>query len=513
MHLSELARVQPDKPAVIMEDGQTLSYAQLDRLSNQGAQLFRALGLKAGDHVAFQLGNGLQFLPLVWAARRAGLIYTAISTHLQRDEMAYIIRNCEARAVICSQAYAETAAAVRALVADVAHWFMVGDSVAGGSVPGFAAWETALAAQPAAPVADEQSGVPMLYSSGTTGQPKGILPLWKPGQSVGELSLDMVGLARLYAVDGNTVYLSPAPLYHAAPLMYTTMVTMLGGTSVIMEKFDAERALALIEKHGVTHAQFVPIMFVRMLRLPEPLRQQYRLSSMRFAIHAAAPCPPEVKEQMIAWWGPVIHEYYSSTEGGGFTALGSAEWLAHRGSVGRAVVGKLHIVGDDGSELPPGEVGTVYFSDFRTPFQYYKEPEKTAKAYNERGWMTVGDVGYLDADGFLYLADRKDFMIISGGVNVYPQEVENLLLLHPAVADIAVFGVPDADFGEAVKAVVQPREWSAAGPALERELMAYCRERLSHVKCPRSVDFERELPRLDNGKLYKKQIRARYAGA
>jgi len=508
MHLSELATIQPEKPAVIMGGGQMLSYAALDRLSNQGAQLFRAMGLKPGDHVAFQLENCAQFLPLVWAARRSGLIYTAISSHLRRDEVAYIVRNCEARAVICSAALAETAVQVRALVPDVAHWY-----VAEGSAPGFESWEAALATQPALPVPDEQSGVPMLYSSGTTGQPKGILPSWKPGQGIGELSLDMAGLARLFAFDRDTVYLSPAPLYHAAPLMYNTMVTMLGGTCVIMEKFDAERSLALIEQHRVTHAQFVPIMFVRMLRLPEDTRRRYATPSLRYAIHAAAPCPPEVKEQMIEWWGPVIHEYYSSTEGGGFTALGSAEWLAHRGSVGRPVVGKLHIVGEDGQELPPGKIGTVYFSDFRTPFQYYKEPQKTAKAYNDKGWMTVGDVGHVDADGYLYLADRKDFMIISGGVNIYPQEVENLLLLHPSVADVAAFGVPDAEFGESVKAVVQPRDWSAAGPALERLLITYCRERLSHLKCPRSIDFERELPRLDNGKLYKKQIRAHYVGA
>ncbi|MDB5969957.1 MAG: LongchainfattyacidCoA ligase [Hydrocarboniphaga sp.] len=506
MHPSELALTQPDKPAVILGgSGKVITYADLDRISNQGAHLFRSLGLKAGDHIAMQLENGEHFVPLLWAARRSGLIYTAMSTHLKRDEVTYIVRNCEAKVVIISASLGEVGQAAREIVSEVAHWYMV-DEVA----PGFESWESALARQPGTPIADEQSGIPMLYSSGTTGQPKGIMPPWQPGQPVGPVPQDIAGLARLFGFDGNTVYLSPAPLYHAAPLMYVTMVTLLGGTCVIMEKFDAERCLALVEQHKITHAQFVPIMFVRMLQLSDATRLRYDVSSFKYAIHAAAPCPQDIKQRMIDWWGPVVYEYYSSTEGGGFVSLNSQEWLQHRGSVGRAIVGVLHIVGEDGQELPAGEIGTVYFSDIRTRFEYYKEPGKTSKAYNEQGWMTVGDVGYLDADGYLYLSDRKDFMIISGGVNVYPQEIENLLQIHDAVADVAVFGVPDAEFGETVKAVVQPRDWLRAGPELEKQLIAYCRERLSHVKCPRSIDFDAHLPRLDNGKLYKKQIRARY---
>jgi fatty-acyl-CoA synthase len=485
--------------------GEVLTYGELEQVSNRGAQLFRSLGLKAGDHIALQMENNRYFMPVLWAARRAGLIYTPMSTHLKRDEILYIVGNCEAQAVICSSTFAELMQQVRESAPAVAHWFMID-----GVRPGFQSWEDAVTAHPPTPIQDEQNGIPMLYSSGTTGVPKGILPPWKPGMPVGEPSPDLARLAQFYSVDAECIYLSPAPLYHAAPLGYNIMVTQLGGTCVIMEKFDAEHSLALMERYRITHGQWVPIMFSRLLQLPEDARRRYDVSSVKYAIHAAAPCPKEVKRRMIDWWGPVIYEYYSSTEGGGLTALNSAEWLAHPGSVGRAVGSKVHIMGDDGKELPTGETGTVYFSDVRSKFTYYKEPAKTAKAYNEQGWMTVGDVGYVDAEGYLYLADRKDFMIITGGVNVYPQEVENLLLVHDKVADVAVFGIPNVEFGAEVKGVVQPRNWADAGPELERELIAYCRERLSHIKCPRSIDFELALPRLDNGKLYKQGIRARY---
>ena len=349
----------------------------------------------------------------------------------------------------------------------------------------------------------------MLYSSGTTGKPKGVfIPPLSDDVDAPHPLAQSVGAA--FGFSGETVYLSPAPLYHAAPLHYNMMNLFLGGTSVVMEQFDPERALALIEEHRVTHSQWVPIMFVRMLKLPEERRERYDISSMQFAIHAAAPCPIEVKERMIEWWGPVIVEYYAASEGVGLTMIDSAQWLEHRGSVGRALVGELHIVGDDGRELPPGEVGTVYFGGPQATFEYHREPDKTAESYNEQGWATTGDLGYVDEEGYLYLTDRKHFTIISGGVNVYPQEVENLLITHPRVADVAVFGVPNAEFGEEVKAVVQPQNRVDATDEVAFELIEWLRERLSSIKVPRSIDFRAELPRLDNGKLYKRHLVEEY---
>ena len=350
----------------------------------------------------------------------------------------------------------------------------------------------------------------MLYSSGPTGRPKGIkVPL--SGEPLGGAG-GLLGLTQaLYQMDENVRYLSPAPLYHSAPLRYNMAVMRHGGTSVIMERFDPEEALALIEKHQLTHGQFVPTMFVRMLKLPEADRLRYDVSSLKVAIHAAAPCPVPVKQAMMDWWGPVIHEYYAGTEGNGFCAAGPQEWLAHPGTVGRPLLGAVHICDDDGRELPPGETGTIYFSDGGT-FEYHNDPDKTADSQHpsQRGWTTLGDMGYLDDDGFLFLTDRKTFMIISGGVNIYPQEVENLLVTHEKVADVAVFGVPNEEFGEEVKAVVQPISMALAGPELAEELIAFCRANLAHLKCPRSVDFEAELPRHPTGKLYKRLLRDRY---
>ncbi len=495
----------PDRPAFIMAaSGEIVTYRDLDRRSCQAAQLFRALGLKAGDHIAIQMENNRHFMEIVWGAQRAGLIYTAISSHLKCAEASCIVDDCLARVLITSVALAEV---VEDMVGKVnaLHLLMVG-----GTRPGFESWEKALARQPETPIADEQAGFQMLYSSGTTGQPKGILPIRQPGSPVHQMSPSMAALANLFQIDENTIYLSPAPLYHAAPLVYNIVVMSMGGTSIIMEKFDAESSLALIGKYRCTHSQWVPIMFVRMLKLPEAVRAKCDLSSMRIAIHAAAPCPREIKEQMIAWWGNIVWEYYSSTEGAGVTIINTEQWLRHPGSVGVAVNCKVHIVDDAGKELPPGKVGTVYFSDGLQSFEYFNEPEKTREAYNEKGWSTQGDVGYLDEAGFLYLTDRRNFMIISGGVNIYPQEIENALITHERVADVAVFGIPNAEFGEEVKAVVQPRHWSDAGDELAQELMQWCKRRLSGVKCPRSIDFKRELPRLDNGKLYKRLLRDSY---
>ncbi|MFC4530567.1 AMP-binding protein [Sphaerisporangium dianthi] len=506
MHPGVVAAETPDKPAVIMaSSGRVLTYRELDEESNRLARLFRSAGLRPGQHVAFMLENHPLFLVVAWAAHRSGLYYTAISSRLRPDELAYIVGNCEAEVFISSASLAGVATSITERTPRVRLRLMI-DGVA----PGFASYEEAVAAHPPEPVEDECQGADMLYSSGTTGRPKGVKPPLRraPLDAPGAL-LRLVRF--LFDPPSDSVYLSPAPLYHAAPLRYCMAFQRIGATVVVMERFDPEQALALIERHRVTHSQWVPTMFIKMLKLPEAVRGKYDLSSLACAIHAAAPCPVQVKEQMIAWWGPIVHEYYAGTEGNGFLYVGPHDWLAHKGTVGRPLLGVVHICDEDGDELAAGEHGTVYFSD-GPRFEYHGDPEKTRAAHDPqgRGWTTLGDIGYLDEDGFLYLTDRRSYMIISGGVNVYPQEAENVLSLHPKVADVAVFGVPDEEMGEAVKAVVQPVERAGAGPALEAELIAYCRERLAHYKCPKSVDFRLELPRHPTGKLYKRLLRDEY---
>ena len=504
MHPYIHARNTPDKPAYVMAStGEAVTYRQLDDQSNRIAQLFRSLGLRAGDHIALFLENNPRFFEICWGAQRSGLIYTAISSRLTAAEVDYIVTDCGARLFVTSKHLAERAAELAPLMKGVADRFMLD-----GTIPGFRSWEEAVAAQPARRIADETAGHDMLYSSGTTGRPKGVLPVVEPQPIDADNPLFQI-TRKLYGMGEDTVYLSPAPLYHAAPLRFNMTVMKLGGTSIIMEHFDAEEFLRLVPKHGITHTQVVPTMFVRFLKLPDEVRLKHDVSSLRCAIHAAAPCPIPVKEKMIEWWGPIVWEYYGGTEGNGLTMCNSAEWLAHRGTVGRAVLGTVKICDEAGNELPQGEAGTIYFADGR-PFEYHNDPAKTAETKNARGWTTLGDVGYVDADGFLHLTDRKAFMIISGGVNIYPQEAENLLITHPKVMDCAVFGVPNDDFGEEVKAVVQPRDMAEAGPALAEELLAFCKQHLSVLKCPRSIDFEAELPRHPTGKLYKRLLRDRY---
>jgi acyl-CoA synthetase (AMP-forming)/AMP-acid ligase II len=507
-HPSFHAATSPDKPAyVIAETGETLTFAQLDRRSNQGAQLFFRLGLKPGDHVAFLLENGLPFAEICWAAQRAGLIYTAISRYMKADEIAYVVRDCGAKAFVTSAAcVAETKGLAGAPHAP--ELFMTG-----GAAPGFRDWDHEVAAQPEIPVANEFAGRDMLYSSGTTGRPKGVETLLSPvphgriNQLLKLLCVDLCGVTQ------DSVYLSPAPLYHAAPLRFTMTAVAIGATVVVMKTFDPEAYLRFVEQYRATHSQLVPTMFVRLLKLPPEVRAKYDISSLRGAIHAAAPCPVEIKQQMIDWWGPVLVEYYAGTEGNGVTVITSREWLTHRGSVGRAVVGKVRIVDEQtGRALPPRKIGVVYFED-GPQFAYRHDPAKTRAAYSSEGWSTLGDIGFVDEEGYLYLTDRKAHTIISGGVNVYPQETEDLLLGHPEVLDAAVFGVPNEDLGEEVKAVVQLRDPSRASKALEAELIAFCRARISAIKCPRSVDFERELPRTPTGKLLKRVLRERYWSA
>jgi long-chain acyl-CoA synthetase len=378
----------------------------------------------------------------------------------------------------------------------------------GGTLDGYESYEKFISKYPISPITDECEGQDMLYSSGTTGRPKGIVPP-NLGSPIGYVEPSSVGFFNLFGFDVNTVYISPAPLYHAAPLRFCMMVLRTGGTVVVMERFDAETSLALIEKHKATHSQWVPTMFIRMLKLPEEERKKFDISSLKVSIHAAAPIPIPVKEEMIKWWGPILFEYYGATEGNGITMITSEDWLAHKGSVGRAVVGEIHILDEDENELPMGEPGIVYFGD-GNPFEYHNDPEKLAETTSSHGWTTIGDIGYVDEDGYLYLTDRKANMIISGGVNIYPQEAENVLVGHPKVLDVAVIGVPNEEFGEEVKAVVQPKDMADAGPDLEMELIGFCRQHLSKIKCPASVDFEEKLPRTPTGKLFKRRLRDRY---
>jgi acyl-CoA synthetase (AMP-forming)/AMP-acid ligase II len=507
VHPTVIAQTTPDKPAIIMAgSGETLTYRQLEDRSNQGAQLFRKLGLKPGDGIAIFMENNIDFLPICWAAQRAGLYYTCVSSRLTAGEVEYIARDCGAKVLFVSAGLAKVGEEVAALLPHVKRFAV------GGAIPGYENWEDVLVAMPKERVADEIAGADMLYSSGTTGRPKGVrVPL--SGLPIDAPNALLTIVTMLFGLSADSIYLSPAPLYHAAPLRYCMTVHRLGGTVIAMEHFDAEQALKDIEKYKANASQWVPTMFVRMLKLPEEVRLKYDVTSMKSAIHAAAPCPVAVKRKMIEWWGPVIHEYYAGTEGNGFCYVGSADWLNHPGTVGKSLLGPIHICDDEGNELPVGEAGTIYFES-QTQFEYHNDKKKTAESRHPAhdNWSTLGDVGKLDADGFLYLTDRKAFMIISGGVNIYPQEAENILIGHPAVADVAVIGVPNEDFGEEVKAVVQPARWSDAGPALAEELMAYCREQLSPIKCPRSVDFEQELPRHATGKLYKRLIRDRYWG-
>jgi acyl-CoA synthetase (AMP-forming)/AMP-acid ligase II len=497
-----------DKPAIVMADtGWTQTYAELDDAANRLSRLFRAAGLQPGDHVALCMENHPRYLEVLWGCEYAGLIYTAASSRLTTDELQYIVDDCGARAYITSAYKAEQAAELRDLMPSVELRLML-DS----TIDGYESYESAVAAQRPEPLEGRIAGTDMLYSSGTTGRPKGVLPAFAH-QALEERVTGVTGMCQvLFGIDSSKVYLSPAPMYHAAPLRFCMSNIALGSTVVVMERFDPELYLQYLERYRATHSQVVPTMFVRLLKLPVDVRARYDVSSIECVVHAAAPCPAPVKKQMIEWFGKVIHEYYAGTEGNGFCYCNSDMWLGHEGTVGMPINCTVHIVGEDGEEVPQGETGTVYFEGGAT-FEYHNDPEKTKGSRHPKGWSTLGDVGYLDADNFLYLTDRKAYMIITGGVNVYPQEAENLLVTHPKVVDVAVFGIPNEDFGEEVKAVVQPVEMpadDASAQALAAELIRFCRDHLADVKCPRTVDFRDELPRHPTGKLYKRILKDEY---
>ncbi len=503
------AAVSPDKIAYVLEpSGVSVTYGELEAASNQIAHLLRDAGLQRGDHISFVMENHRLYFALCWGAHRAGLYYTAMSSRLGTEETSYIVNNSQSKVFIASSYKREVAESIVAETPNVTLRLMVD-----GTIDGYESLEDAMERYPTTPIADESEGSDMLYSSGTTGMPKGVLtPLTEGPFGTAPGLLTLVSL--LYGFSPDTVYLSPAPLYHAAPLRFCLSVQRLGGTVVVMERFDPEFALELIEKHRVTTSQWVPTMFVRMFKLDPSIRTKYDLSSHRTAIHAAAPCPKEVKKALIEWWGAIVYEYYAGSEGNGFVQCNSEQWLAHEGTVGTPLNATIHICDEDGTELPAGEPGTIYFES-AARFEYHGDKEKTrgSRHPDHDSWSTLGDIGFVDADNFLYLTDRKAFMIISGGVNVYPQEAENRLIMHPAVMDAAVFGVPNEDFGEEVKAVVQPIDMASATPELERELIAYCREALADVKCPRSIDFRPELPRHPTGKLYKRLLKDEYWAA
>ncbi|MBL4874719.1 MAG: acyl-CoA synthetase [Rhodobacteraceae bacterium] len=503
-HPRHYAKKSPDALAYRMcATGEDVTFLQLETRANQGAHLFRAAGLHVGDHIVIMMENRREFLEICFAADRAGLYYTTVSTHLTFDEISYIIADCGARVVVTSDHFSETNRKLHETPVPGARLFIVGEPTRG-----FESWSEAAQSQPRTPIPDEVQGLDMLYSSGTTGRPKGIKwPL--TGEKPGGRTMLIDLLTSLFGYDSDTRYLSPAPLYHAAPLRHTMVTIKMGGTAFIMTKFDAQNALEIIEKENITHSQWVPTMFVRLLKLPRELRESFNISSMKMAVHAAAPCPVSVKHQMINWWGPIIHEYYAGTENNGFTSINTEEWLIHEGSVGTAKLGVLHICDEAGNELQNGHEGEIFFENGHQ-FEYYNDPEKTEACTNEFGWTSLGDIGRKDAEGYLFLTDRKSFVIISGGVNIYPQETENVLLGHPLVLDAAVIGVPNEDFGEEVKAVVQLVENHERSPDLEAALIEYCRSQLSSIKCPRTIEFRKTLPRAATGKLYKRKLRDEY---
>ena len=510
MYPGHWSKVFPHKPAVVhASSGESITYQQLDDRSNQLAQLMWQQGLRKGDHVSIFMENNLAFFEVIWAALRSGLYLSTVNQYLTDEEAAYIVDNSESKVVVTSNQLSKVAIELPALCPGVQRWLMVD-----GAVEGYEDYAQAISPFPSENLREEPAGTFMLYSSGTTGRPKGILKPLPTALASDENNAIGALQKQLWGFDENTVYLSPSPLYHSAPVGFCTGAQSLGGTVIMLPKFNELQALHAIQDYKVTHSQWVPTMFSRMLKVDEAQRNVFDLSSQKVVIHAAAPCPREVKQKMFDWWGPIIYEYYAGTEGNGFTHVTPEAWLTKPGTVGQALVGTIHICDEDGVEVPNGEQGLVYFELPHLPFKYLKDDGKTKDVQHPKhaNWSALGDVGYIDDDGFLYLTDRATFMIISGGVNIYPQEIEDALTMHPKIADIAVFGVPNEEMGEEVKAVVQPAVGVAGNDALAAELMAYVRDHVAHYKCPKSIDFEAELPRLPTGKLYKRLLKDKYWG-
>lgn len=502
-HIGLHAAKNPERPAVVWANtGEALTFSQLDVRSKRLAAYLRGQGLQRGEHIAVLMENSLDYYVVCWAALRSGLYITPVNWHLTADEVTYVVGDCGAKALVTSAAQLKTAQAICSTNPKISVRL-----VAGPAQGNFISLGPILDTDPADAALDEGVGQIMFYSSGTTGRPKGIKrPVSE--DAWGTLSLGEIFLSSFYGMDAATIYLCPAPLYHSAPLVWSLLSQRMGGTVVLMEKFDALQTLQLIEKYKVTLVQFVPTMFVRMLNLPDEERRRYNLSSLKIAVHAAAPCPPDVKRRMIEWFGPVISEYYAGSEGNGMCTVDSKDWLAHPGTVGRPLFGQVRILDDDGKELPVGEIGYIYFEG-TAPFEYHNDPAKTASAFNAQGWSTLGDIGYVDAEGYLYLSDRRTDLIISGGVNIYPRETEEALLLHPSVLDVAVVGVPSVNFGEDVLAVIELKAGVKASAALADELMAFCETKIARFKCPKRVEFA-TLPRTMTGKMLRRHVKESY---
>lgn len=499
--------IASQKPALVLHpSGTTVSFAELEARANRLAHHFRRAGLREGDVIAVVMNNNEHLPAVMWAARRTGLYYVVINTHLTAAESAYIVANSGAAAVVGARA---TADLCRGLEMELGSRMPTLRMIADAEIQGWQRYPECVADYSETPVPDEREGDLLQYSSGTTGKPKGIVRELS-GLTPADAPMLLTPMFDRLGIDRDSVYLNPAPLYHTAPAYWSMSAQAAGATTVVLERFAAEDALAAIEQFRVTHGQFVPAMFVRMLKLPEDVRGSYDLSSLHRVVHAAAPCPVGIKQQMIDWWGPILDEFYASSEGAGSTYITAEEWLTRPGSVGKPLVGVPHIVDDFGCELPPGETGEIYFGD-GMEFSYLNDDRKTADSRNAQGWVTVGDMGYLDEDGYLFLTDRRHHMIISGGVNIYPQEAENMLITHPKVLDAAVFGIPDTEMGQSVQAAVQTVDPTDATADFAAELIAWLRDRLAHYKCPRSVGFETQLPRSDTGKLYKRALVEKYA--
>jgi long-chain acyl-CoA synthetase len=501
MSLTRMHAVKtPEKPAYIMADtGEVVTYCNLEAIANQCSHYFRHLGLQPKDHISVLMENNSRFLEVVLAAQVAGLYYTTISNHLKQSEIQYIINDSNSRLLVTSHAMQDTVRGLKEACPQLEHILMVN-----GTAKYVNSYEKEIARFPVTPIPDCEPGQDLLYSSGTSGRPKGVVTTEEK-----EVSGQGEKFTSLIDFNPETIYLSTAPLYHAAPLRFCLMVLSAGGTVVIVNKYDSLEALTFIEKYRVTHSQWVPTMFIRMLKLPEAQRLKYDLTSHKLAVHAAAPCPIHVKEEMIKWWGPILFEFYSGTEGNSVIAITSEEWMNHKGSVGKCFIGQIHILDENFKELPVGEAGTVFIEGGRS-FEYHNDSAKTAESKSPQGWNTIGDIGYVDGEGYLYLTDRKANMIISGGVNIYPQEVENIIITHPKVMDVAVIGIPHKEFGEEVKAIVELVDMLEAGLELEAELMALCQKNLANLKCPKTIEFEKELPRTPTGKLFKRLLKKKY---